>query len=365
MAPPDSAGSVSIPSSAFPLPAQQGTWIRDFAFDGALFLGSTFLVFAIASVFTAKGGDANILRVDGASSALDLVIPVLLGGPHIFFSLVRTYMDVDFKREHRLLLRLSPHLVAFTMMYLAFHQYFQAAANLVLYSAVFHGAAQLAHIGMRYRLKSGREPWDLGAKALLVATLVGPLYFVTRAVSDRDAFVFMGQPVAKALGAAWFVWLTGLVALVAAAYWLADAVNHRIAGGRTNWREGAILLAAQSAFWFLTSLDDLDVSFQAYNAWHSVQAFGIMWFAMNAKWRGGKIRGPKQSRFCRDGAFPFTYVCAAAFSIGIGAMVLLFGNFDFANLPRSPFYFIFAVTVLLNHHVIDYWLFFGKRAFDY
>src|SRR5690606_22880870 len=126
----------------------------------------------------------------------------------------------------------------------------------------------------------------------------------------------------------------------------------------------AILAATQVAFWFLASVEDLDVSFQAYNAWHSVQALGIMWFAMNAKWRAGRIRGPKQSRFCKDGAFGFTYLWAVAFSVGIGALVILFSNFDVANLPRSPFYFVFAVTVLLNHHVLDYWLFFGKRAFD-
>ena len=54
----------------------------------------------------------------GASEALNLVIPILLGGPHIFFSLVRTYIDVDFKREHRQLLRVSPHVVAFPMIYL-------------------------------------------------------------------------------------------------------------------------------------------------------------------------------------------------------------------------------------------------------
>lgn len=365
MSPPESIGTASIAPPAFPLPTASGTWIRDFAFDGALFLGSTFLVFLVASIFSAKGGDSNILQVSGAASALDLVIPVLLGGPHIFFSLVRTYMDVDFKREHRKLLRASPHVVAFTMMYLAFHGYFQAAATIVLYSAVFHGAAQLAHIGMRYRMKSGRDAWDLGGKAFLVATMVGPLYFITRAVSDRDAFVFIGQPVFKALGASWFVWTTGLVALVATAYWMAETVNRRLAGERVNWREGAILLATQSAFWFLTSLSDLDVSFQAYNAWHSVQAFGIMWFAMNAKWRGGKVRGPNQARFCKDGAFRYTYMWAAAFSVAIGAMVLLFSNFNFDGLPRSPFYFIFAVTVLLNHHVLDYWLFFGKRAFDY
>ena len=101
---------------------------------------------------------------------------------------------------------------------------------------------------------------------------------------------------------------------------------------------GAILVATLSAFWFLTTIDDLDISFQAYNAWHSVQALGIMWFAMNAKWRAGRIRGPKQSRFCKDGAFGFTYLWAVVFSVGIGALVILFSNFDVANLPRSPFY---------------------------
>ncbi len=359
MAPPDTAVE-AVPLAA---PRESG-WIRDLTFDGTLFLGSTALVFVIVSLFSAKGGEANVLRLDGAASALDLVIPVLLGGPHIFFSLVRTYMDVDFKREHRQLLRVTPHVVAFVMMYLAFHQYVQVAANLVLYSAILHGAAQLAHIGLRYRMKAGRTPWDLGGKAFLVATLVGPIFFVSQAVATRETFAFIGQPIFKALAPSWFVWGTGGVALVAASYWLADAVNHRLGGGRTNWREGAILVATQVAFWFLASVEDLDVSFQAYNAWHSVQALGIMWFAMNAKWRGGRVRGPKQSRFCRDGAFGRTYLWAVGFSVAIGALVILFSNFDVANLPRSPFYFVFAVTVLLNHHVLDYWLFFGKRAFD-
>ena len=358
MVPPDLA------TPALVLPRTSDRWIRDLVFDWAFFLGSTFLVFLVASLFTVKGGGTSVLQVTGASEALNLVIPVLLGGPHIFFSVVRTYMDVDFKREHRVLLRMTPHLVAFSMMYLVFHQHFAVVANLVLYSAVFHGAAQLAHIGLRYRLKAGRTPFDLAGRAFLVAVLVGPLYFVSRAVANRD-FVFINQPIYKFLAPSWLIWLSGGVALVCAAYWLADAVNHRLAGGRSNWREGAILVATMGAFWFLANLDQIDVTFQAYNAWHSVQALGIMWLAMNDKWRGGKIRGPKQAQFCRDGAFPRTYLFGVLFSLGIGVMVVLFSNLQMQDLTASPFYYIFAVTVLLNHHAIDYWLFFGKRAFDY
>lgn len=319
----------------------------------------------VAGAFTAKSGGTNLLQVTGASEVLNLVIPVLLGGPHIFFSLVRTYMDTDFKREHRHLLRVTPHVIAFGMMYLAFHQYFRVAANVILYSAVLHGAAQLAHIGLRYRLKAGRAAWDLGGKAFVVAALVGPLYFVSRAVATRDRFEFIGQAIYPQLAPSWFLWLAGGVALVAAAYWLADAVNHRLAGGRTPWREGAVLAATLGAFWFLASLDELDVTFQAYNAWHSVQALGILWIGMNGKWRAGKVRGPKASRFCQDGAFLRTYGWAVVFSVSIGFLVVLFSNFQFGQLDRSAFYYVFAVTVLLNHHVLDYWLFFGKRAFDF
>jgi hypothetical protein len=360
MAPPEAASSAIAMA-----PAQDARWIRSLAYDWGFLLGSTALIFVIAGMFTAKGGGANVLEVRGASDTLDLVIPVLLGGPHIFFSLVRTYMDVDFKREHRNLLRATPHAVAFTMMYLAFHQYFQVAANLVLYSAVFHGASQLAHVGLRYRVKSGRPAWDLGGKALLVACLVGPLYFVSRGVATREHFQFIGQPIFQALAPTWFLWLSGGVASVAIAYWLSDTISHKQAGREVNWREGAMLVATLGAFWFLVSLEDLDVSFQAYNAWHSVQALGVMWIGMNAKWRDGKIRGPKQSRFCKDGAFGRTYLVAVVFAVAIGAVVILFNNLTFADLPRTPPYYVFAVTVLLNHHVLDYWLFFGKRAFDY
>ena len=132
MAPSDSATATHPAGSAagglvLPAPPLDGRWIRDITFDWTFFLGSTLLVFAIAAAFTAKGGEANVLRVDDATTALDLVIPVLLGGPHIFFSLVRTYMDVDFKREHRLLLRVTPHVVAFAMMYFVFHEHVQVA----------------------------------------------------------------------------------------------------------------------------------------------------------------------------------------------------------------------------------------------
>jgi hypothetical protein len=359
MAPPDTA-STAIAAG----PPRDSRWIRDFAFDGVFLLGSTFLVFVVAQAFSGRGGGGNLLRMTGAAEALNLVVPVLLGGPHIFFSVVRTYMDVDFKREHRHLLRLGPHVIAFSILYLVFHGRFDVVVNVVLYSAVFHGAAQLAHIGLRYRRKSGREAWDLAGKAFLVAVMVGPLYFVTRAVNERE-FSFVGQRIWQGLAPTWAVWATGAVALVAAAYWLADGVNRRIAGGRTNWREGSILAAAWGAFWFLTSLDELDVTFQAYNAWHSVQALGILWFGMNEKWRSGKVRGPRQSRFCRDGAFGVTYLAGVLFSLAIGFLVLLYGNFRFDDLTASHGYYVFAITVLLNHHLMDYWVFFGKRAFDY
>jgi hypothetical protein len=339
-------------------------WIRDVVYDWTFFLGSTLLVFVVAQIFVAKGGGSNVLELSWGSEALNLAVPILLGGPHIFFSLVRTYMDVDFKRDHRVLLRASPHVIALSMMYCAFHGHTALLVNVVLYSAVFHGAAQLAHIGLRYRVKAGRAPFDVAGTAYLVATLAGPLYFVTYAVGSRP-FTFVGQPIYAWLAPTWLLWASGAASLVGAAYWMADGITRRMAGGLFNWREGAILAATWGAFWFLANLDELDVTFQAYNAWHSVQAFGIMWLGMNAKWRAGKIRGPKQSRFCRDGAFFFTYGWALAFSIAIGVLVVLFSNFDFANLSASPFYFIFAVTVLLNHHFLDYWLFFGKRAFDY
>ena len=361
MPPPDS--TASAPAIALPAPAS-GRWIRDLVFDWTFLLGSTVLVFLVAALFSVKPGGTNLLQVGGASEALNLAIPVLLGGPHIFFSLVRTYMDVDFKREHRVLLRMSPHVVAFTMLYLTVWHHEALAVNIVLYSAVFHGAAQLGHIALRYRLKAGRGPYDAAGIALLVATFAGPLFFVSYAVQSRE-FIFVGQPIFKALAPSWLLWLSGTAAVVAGAYWLADTANHVLAGGRVNWREGTVLLSTQVAFWFLANLDQLDVTFQAYNAWHSLQAMGLMWLAMNAKWRGGKVRGPKQTEFCRDGAFGHTFLYGVAFSLFVGLMVLAFTNFQFANLPASPFYFIFAVTVLLNHHVIDYWLFFGKRAFDY
>jgi len=358
MVPPDLA------SPALALPRPTDRWIRDLTFDGVFLLGSTLLVFVVASLFAAKSGGTSVLQLTGASEALNLVIPVMLGGPHIFFSVVRTYMDVDFKREHRQLLRMTPHLVAFSMMYLVFHRHFDVVANVVLYSAVFHGAAQLAHIGLRYRQKAGRAPYDLAGKAFLVSVLLGPFAFLSQAIQTRN-FVFINQPIYKFLAPDWLIYLSGGTALVCAAYWLADTINHRRSGGRTNWREGAILLATQGAFWFLANLDQIDVTFQAYNAWHSVQALGIMWLAMNDKWRGGKIRGPKQTGFCRDGAFKRTYVFGVLFSLSIGVLIILFSNFEMRDLTTSPFYYVFAVTVLLNHHAIDYWLFFGKRAFDY
>lgn len=359
MAPPDSA----TPAIALPAPPPD-RWIRDLVFDGVFFLGSTLLVFLVAQLFSTKGGGANVLRITGASAALNLVVPILLGGPHIFFSIVRTYMDVDFKREHRQLLRMTPHVVAFSMMYLTFHRMNAVVMNIVLYSAVFHGASQLAHIGLRYRMRSGREPFDLAGKSFLVATLAGPLYFVSTAVRTKN-LSFADQAIWKGLAPDWLLYLSAGIAVLAAAYWLADTVNRGLSGGRVNWREGAIMLATQGAFWFLANLDELDVTFQAYNAWHSLQALGIMWFGMNAKWRSGKIRGPKQSQFCRNGAFGRTYLWGVGFSAGIGLLVILFSNFDMRDLTVSPFYYVFAITALLNHHVIDYWLFFGKRAFDY
>ena len=185
-------------------------------------------------------------------------------------------------------------------------------------------------------MKSGAGP-GTWAGSRSSSRCFGPLYFLSWAVRDRG-FALRRPADLQGARAAWLLLdVRAASRSIAAAYWLVETAWRAARGrGGGNWREAAIFVATQGAFWFLANLDQLDVTFQAYNAWHSVQAFGIMWLAMNAKWRDGKIRGPQAVALLPRRRVRPRLPWAVLFSLAIGADGPPLHQLPLRRPPRQP-----------------------------
>lgn len=356
-------------------PARDRGWIRNGAYDWFFIIGSALVIVLVIGFFAAIRPDStNLLNQGNLTQLILLGIPLLLGGPHIFFSFIRVFRDPEFRMRFPRMVTIAPHAIGGLVIYLIFLDATQGyligkgpgtmiLVNLIFFSAVVHGLSQLVHVALKYRKNLG-EPMTWRGY-FIDATLIfcGPLGYILHSVRARE-FVFVGHRITPAFSVDVLIYgMGGLFALAALGY-VAEAAWLWRRRGIFNWKRFVIIVTANAAFVVLAEVREADISFQAYNAWHSIQAMGIMWAAANAKVRrGGKLLGGA-AKLCAEGKFLLCYVYGVVFALAIGtAVVVLSGGM--ADLEVSPWYFVIAVSVLLIHHYFDYFLFFHRKAFDY
>lgn len=353
------------------LDPQRGIWIRSARYDWIFLIGGVLFIAAIIAMFYAVDPfSTNVLHLGSYAQWINILVPLLLGGPHILMSFSRNYMDSEFRMRHPALLKTAPHglflcILALTVMPRAIG--IPVLMNLVFFSAVFHGLSQLAHLTIKYdrnHRREARRMREMVLNAVLIFT--GPCAYVFWAIGTTD-MRFVGVRVAPVLSHPFLVGILASTFVVAACIYLAQCVRD-LAAGRFNAQRFMTIVITQIAFVVLVEVGNADVTFQAYNAWHSFQAMGLYWAACNARWHAGKQYGPAVA-WSKDGTFLKAYIWGVGFALALGVLVvgLSYATMTgtMADLAISPWYFLLPITALLFHHFMDYFTFFRKGAFDY
>ncbi|MDQ3850279.1 MAG: hypothetical protein M3296_06660 [Actinomycetota bacterium] len=289
-----------------------------------------------------------------SQGAVNLIVAGLIGGPHLYSTFTYTFMEPNYRRRHgRLLLGSMALPVMVTVL---------AFVNLQILLTVFfmwaslHVLHQITYINDAYAAK-GPTPRSRREKAIDYGVVFTCLYPMATPQILAGDFQLGGTPLYVPGWAR-----TGVVAdlqVVAAfavfgtffALWAAKTLRGWRAGRLAV--PGALLVALTVAIGFtLPLMPNLDVAFQGFNCWHSLQYLALVWWLNGMR----KERGELANHFVaemngRDRPWAF-YGLAVGLTVVAGSVVLLIHGVFGVDLQKA--YYIVILSTLLQHYYLDH-----------
>ncbi len=302
---------------------------------------------------------------DLSRNLVNLLVALLVGGPHMYSTFTRTALDTDFKKKNRGFLLSSLFIPAVVVL--------MAVVNLSLLLTVFffwasiHVLHQIIYITDLYsqRQKSSLTRFSRLSDYALILTCLYPLAAWriaggTFAIGTTNISAFVGSFVP--LGP-WMIWLASAAFLTALVVWVGKSVVEYRRGVLHGPKTLFLGLTAAVSFG-IPALGNLDTAFQGMNVWHSLQYLALTWMINHLRWQRGELeRTPFVKRLSGDGSTRRYY----GFNIGLtiadgGLAVVVFAfmyyvigtPFDFA-FDRA--YYIAVLSFLWMHYYHDHFLF--------
>lgn len=287
------------------------------------------------------------------ATGIDLLVTLMIGGPHMYSTFLRTVLEPRFRQRHPFLAWL-PVIIVPTVVILASVYAFDALLSCFFLWASIHICHQASFIASGYRNRLGsasRGDWLLDFLVALSALYVVALYrFVdgTFIISDH---VIWFPPMLKTL---WVPRLFAVGTALLLATWAVRSWN--------QFRRGT-LGAPYLLFMGLTvvvgilvpTMKELSVSFQGFNAWHSFQYLGLTFLALNRRESAGAITLGFVRSLAQPGHFFRYYGWNVLLTTGAGVIVglLTWGM----HLPPERCYYSVVLSFLLVHYFHDHVLF--------
>lgn len=288
---------------------------------------------------------------------VDLLVTILIGGPHMYATFLRTVADPGFRNRNPFLTWFPVVAIPLFVVTLGLTR-FEWLLSLFFTLASLHICDQASYISQLYRERSGGTPtrFDRGLDFLVVA---GSLYlfaihrFVNGAFSIEGFSIFFPSQLKQAWVPPAFA--AGVAALVA--LWLVRTLGQRKAG-RLSGAYFAFMGLTMAVSVMVPSYlfrNELAVTFQGFNAWHSFQYLGLTFFALNRAESAGKVTVGFVRQLASPGRFFRYYGWNVLLTFGAGALILALTKW--AGIPAQQCYYLVVLSVLLVHYFQDAVLF--------
>ena len=316
---------------------------------------------------------ANVMGtdIDGFSRNLvNFAVAFLIGGPHMYVTFTRTYMNQDFTAKHRTY-ALSSLIIPVVVIGLAF-------LNLTLLLTIFffwasiHVLHQIVYVTEMYNQKKTTN-LTLFSRLTDYAVILTALYPLAAWKISTGRFLIGTNDLGAMIGqfvpiGPWMVWLAGGAFAIALAGWTAKSV--------VEWRQGTLhapktlfIALTVGASFIVPALGNLDTAFQGMNVWHSFQYLALTWLLIHLANRRGKLgNAPFVERISSTGASRKYYGWAVLMTIitvaaaGIMYAVFRFGLGHSFDLAFDRAYYIAVLSVLWVHYYFDHFLFTKPQA---
>jgi hypothetical protein len=302
---------------------------------------------------------------DLARNLINAVVAFLVGGPHMYATFTRTFLDRGFSQGHSRLLwssLLIPVVVvtgAMLNLSLLLTVFFFWASVHVLHQVIY--IVELYNHKRKTSLSLISRLADYG----VVLTALYPLAFWKIA---RGTFFIgsndLGSVVAKIIPVGpWMVWLAGGAFGAALVIWVVKTVlDYR--QGILNVPKTLFIALTVTASFFVPILGNLDTAFQGMNVWHSLQYLALTWVLNHIRQGRGELdSSPFVKRMSTDGSARRYYRFNVLLTLGdvaLAGVIFLILYF----VLRLPFdgafdraYYIAVLSFLWIHYYLDHFLF--------
>jgi hypothetical protein len=295
-----------------------------------------------------------------SSDLMNLAVTLLVGGPHVFSTLLVTYLDTRYRRQHGVALFLVAIGVLTFVVWMTL-AHFQILMSFFVFAASFHVLHQSAFLSDLYR---SRAPWreHLVSRLLDYAVLFLSFYPVASYKLVHDDFRLGEiQILIPSLVKEEWTWklIAGLFG-VAVLLWVGKTLRER-RQGTLNVPKTA-LIALTSGIAFLVPLaatgSRLELAFQTVNVWHSLQYLGLIWLVLAVQKREGRALPPMLSALAGPGrAACWFYGACVGFTALLLGIVFLLHRTDPLELSTAQYYYMSIFGVLFIHYAFDGYFF--------
>jgi hypothetical protein len=327
-------------------------WIRDKRFDLVFLTLSGLLVFFPYLSY----GFLQRIGVSEATSSLivGLSVTLLVGGPHMYSTYLRTALEPRFRARYGLLAYLPLVLIPTLVILGALYAFLFLLTGFFLWASL-HVTHQAQYISETYRIRAGAPVRPLD-RWLDGGVILGALYTMAMYKFVENRFA-LGDSVLLFPG---FLKHRGIaIAFTAgyAAFFLFYVVRtfREIRRGQTSWPRLLFMTMTVAMAFVVPIFDNLDVSFQGFNTWHSLQYLALTWFILGREADRGQIGSPLARALAgpkKTVRYYFAMI-AATFSAGIVYLLVWKG----LHFPQDKSYYAVVLSFLLVHYFYDHILF--------
>jgi hypothetical protein len=360
----------SVPQTAERI-QPEGLWLRNRNWDTLFMTLSVFLV-PMPYLFYIIGVQLGV-NPDVSRNAVNLAVAVLVGGPHMYATFMRTALDDNFVKRYPALIR-SSIIIPIVVVSLAF-------LNLTLLLTIFffwasiHVLHQVTYIVELYnRRVDGRSAVSLWARVVdyaLILTCLFPIAALKISqrnfnIGDNDlTAVIPGFFFTEDGAVPWFfILMTTLFGMALVAFIAKSYREYR--GGYIHWPKTIFIVITVAVACTMPALENLDTAFQGLNTWHSFQYLALTFYILRLRQQSGDLQAsaPLISRFASSKSSLKLYAFSLFMLVGsliLGVTVyLVVGLVDPTRSQGARFdtaYYTAILCFLWIHYYHDHFLF--------
>ncbi len=321
----------------------QGIWIRTRSWD---------LTFIILSAVLVSLPLIAYYRLGVSVTAINILVALLVGGPHMYSTYSFTFLERNFLRQHpiyaSLALLIPVGVVVLALMDLTL------LLTMFMFWASVHVLHQIAWLSDVYRAKGNDSSWV--SRAIDYAVIFTCLYPVATYKLVNDLFIIEERAlqIPAFLKVQWLPYLVGAVFSVALIAFLIKSY-HEYRTGTLLWPKFLLMSITIFLGIFIPTFDNLDVAFQGMNVWHSFQYLALIWWLNKLRKEKGQITNPLIREISGQGRTARFYLFHMGMTVLAG--VAIAALFMLSGMSFVQAYYTVILSCLLIHYYFDHFLF--------